>query len=121
MAKVHLSAIFALTILFGIGSPVLAQTDAQPTPSPTPAAATSPANSEDSTQLVIIKAPKPYYPMEAAKKSLQGKVWIHLLISETGDVESADISSGDPDLTNAALEAMKWKFKPYIHNGKPVK
>ena len=60
--------------------------------------------------------------MEAAKKSLQGKVRIHLLISETGDVESADIISGDPDLANAALEAMKkWKFKPYIHNGKPVK
>ncbi len=53
---------------------------------------------------------------------MQGKVWIHLLISETGDVESADIVSGDPDLARATLEAMKkWKFKPYIRNGKPVK
>jgi len=53
---------------------------------------------------------------------VQGKVWIHLIISETGDVESADILSGDPDLARAALEAMKkWKFKPYIRNGKPVK
>lgn len=60
--------------------------------------------------------------MAAARKSLQGKVWIHLLISETGDVESADIMSGDPDLARAAQEAMKkWKFKPYIRNGKPVK
>ena len=122
MAKVHLSAIFALTILFGIGSPVWAQTDAQRAPSPTPAAAISPANPEDSTHLTIISDPEPIYPMAAAKKSLQGKVWIHLVISETGDVESADIISGDPDLANAALEAMKkWKFKPYIHNGKPVK
>ena len=60
--------------------------------------------------------------MEATNKGAQGKVWIHLIISETGDVESADIVSGDPDLARAALEAMtKWKFKPYIRNGKPVK
>ena len=59
--------------------------------------------------------------MDAAKNGVQGKVWIQLLISETGDVESADIS-GDPNLARAAQEAMKkWKFKPYIHNGKPVK
>lgn len=60
--------------------------------------------------------------MAAARKSLQGKVWIQLLISETGDVESADIISGDPDLARATQAAMKkWKFKPYIRNGKPVK
>jgi TonB family protein len=60
--------------------------------------------------------------MEAANKGIQGKVWIHLLISETGDVESADIISGDPDLARAAQEAMKkWKFQPFIRNGKPVK
>ncbi len=60
--------------------------------------------------------------MAAARKELQGKVWIQLLISETGDVESADIISGDPDLAKAVQEAMKkWKFKPYIRNGKPVK
>jgi TonB family protein len=60
--------------------------------------------------------------MEAGNKGVQGRVWIQLLISETGEVESADIISGDPDLARAAQEAMKkWKFKPYIHNGKPVK
>lgn len=121
MAKVHLSGIFALTILFGVYFPACAQSEAQPSPSPTPAATGSPASSGDSTHLVIIKAPEPAYPMAAAKKSLQGKVWIQLLISETGDVKSADIISGDPDLARAAQEAMKkWKFEPYIHNGKPV-
>jgi TonB family protein len=122
MAKVHLSEIFALTILFGVCFPVWAQSEAQPTPSPTPAATGSPASPGDSTHLIVINDPKPAYPMAAARKSLQGKVWIHLLISETGDVESADIISGDPDLARAAQEAMKkWKFKPYIRNGKPVK
>lgn len=60
--------------------------------------------------------------MEAANKGVQGKVWIHLLISETGNVESTDIISGDPDLARAAQQAMKkWKFRPYIRHGKPVK
>ena len=60
--------------------------------------------------------------MGAARDGVQGKVWIQLLISETGDVEKADIISGQPDLARAVQEAMKkWKFKPYIHNGKPVK
>jgi len=58
--------------------------------------------------------------MEAANQGVQGKVWIHLLISESGDVESADIISGDPDLARAALEAMKkWKFEPILENGEP--
>ncbi|HEY1938639.1 MAG TPA: energy transducer TonB [Candidatus Angelobacter sp.] len=121
MAKVHLPGMFALTILFGICFPAYAQSGEQPTSSPTPAA-TSPASQGDSTHLIVINAPKPVYPMAAAKNGVQGKVWIQLLISETGDVESADIISGDPDLARAAQEAMKkWKFKPYIHNGKPVK
>jgi TonB family protein len=60
--------------------------------------------------------------MRAARDGVQGKVWIQLLISETGDVEKAEIISGQPDLARAVQEAMKkWKFKPYIHNGKPVK
>ena len=122
MAKVHFSGMFALTILFGICFPACAQSGEQPTPSPTPAATASPASPGDSTRLIVINAPKPSYPLAAARKELQGKVWIQLLISETGDVESADIISGDPDLARSAQEAMKkWKFKPYIHNGKPVK
>lgn len=114
---------FALTILLAASFPASGQTPAQqPTSSPTPAETVSSANPGDSTQLMVISAPKPYYPMEARENRLQGKVWIHLLISETGDVESADIVSGQPDLARAALQAMKkWRFKPYIRNGKPVK
>lgn len=113
---------FALTILFGICFPACAQSGAQPTPSPTPAATASPASPGHSTHLIAINAPKPDYPITAAKNGVQGRVWIQLLISETGDVESAEIISGDPDLARVAQEAMKkWKFKPYIHNGKAVK
>lgn len=122
MAKAHLR-IIALIILLSACLPGSAQNEGpQPTPSPSPAVAATPANPGDSTGLIIIKAPKPSYPLEASRNGVQGKVWIHLVISETGDVESADIISGDPDLARSAQETMKkWKFKPYIRNGKPVK
>ena len=45
-----------------------------------------------------------------------------LLVSETGDVENVEVVSGDPILAKAAVDAVKkWKFKPFIKNGKPVK
>ncbi len=97
------------------------QTAAQPQ-SPPPAVSPSPPGPADSTQLEVIKSPRPNYPAEAAAKELQGQVWIKLLISETGDVESAEIISGNPILAKAAADAMKkWKFKPFIKNGKAVK
>lgn len=123
MIKPFLRIMFVLSISLSASLPACAQNqESQPAPSPSPAVAASPAVPGDSTELIVIKAPKPSYPIEAAHNGVQGKVWIHLLISETGDVETADIVSGDPDLARAAQDAMKkWKFKPYIRNGKPVK
>jgi TonB family protein len=123
MAKGEVQRIIALTVLFGASFAACGQNgEQQPTPSPSPAAADSLASPGDSTQLTVISAPNPSYPMEAKKKGVQGRVWVHLLISETGEVESADLVSGDPELGRAAQEAMKkWKFKPYVRNGKPVK
>src|SRR5258708_22831492 len=123
MAQAYLPRMFALTILLCAFFPAHAQTgEQQPAPSPSPVATASPSSPGDSTGLIVIKSPKPSYPLGAADKGVQGKVWIQLRISETGDVESADIISGDPNLARAVQEAMKkWKFKPYIRNGKPVK
>jgi TonB family protein len=122
MAKARLPGKFALTILLGANFSVWAQSG-EPQPTPSPAAATaSSAIPGDSTKLIVSSSPTPVYPMGAARNGVQGKVWIELLISETGDVEKADIISGQPDLARAVQEAMKkWKFKPYIRNGKPVK
>lgn len=76
----------------------------------------------DSIQLEVIKAPEPDYPLEAAAMRVQGKVVIQLQISETGDVDSTNVVSGEPVLAAAAESAMKaWKFKPFIRNGKPVR
>jgi len=55
------------------------------------------------------------------REKLQGQVVIHLVVSTSGDVLSAEPVSGNPIFTQAAVAAMKqWKFQPYIKNGHPV-
>lgn len=75
----------------------------------------------DSTKLEAIKTIKAVYPEEARADQRQGQVWVKILVSETGDVESVDVISGDPVLGKSAVDAAKkWKFKPFVRNGKPV-
>lgn len=75
----------------------------------------------DSTKVEAIFTPKPVYPKEALEQDLQGQVVIELRISPTGAVENAALVRGEPILAKAAIEAMKkWKFKPYIKDGKSI-
>lgn len=75
----------------------------------------------DSKTLEQIEHPLAY-PPEALEKGIQGKVVVKVSILETGAVESVEPVSGDPILTNAAVEAVKqWKFKPFIRDGKAIK
>jgi TonB family protein len=47
---------------------------------------------------------------------------VRAFVSETGDVENVEEVSGDPILAKAAMDAVrKWKYKPYIRNGKPTR
>jgi TonB family protein len=98
--------------------------DKSPASSPgqlSPAASPSPSPG-DSTRLEILKSQKADYPLEAIEKEMQGEVWLKLHISEAGDVESTELISGEPILAEAAKDAaQKWKFKPFIRNGRPVK
>jgi TonB family protein len=88
---------------------------------PSSAPSSSPALS-DSTKIELVKGERAIYPLAAEEKKLQGQVWVRLHISETGDIEGVDVVSGDPILAAAAVSAIKkWKFKPYIKNGHPVK
>jgi TonB family protein len=84
------------------------------------ASATAPPS--DSAELEIIKRKSAEYPIAAQRNGIQGQVWIQVLVSEKGDVEKAEVISGDPMLTKSALDAAKkFKFKPYIKNGKAIK
>jgi TonB family protein len=49
-------------------------------------------------------------------------VLVKVFISETGDVEDVEVLRGDPILAGAAVNAAKkWKYKPFIRGGKPIK
>ena len=60
--------------------------------------------------------------MAASYRRLQGQVVVKIHVSEAGDVEAAEVVSGDPVFVDSALEAAKkWKFEPFIKDGKPIK
>jgi protein TonB len=70
---------------------------------------------------LIIKKVPPEYPNEARQKRVQGTVVLHGLIDKEGDVAEVSVVSGEPVLTQAAIDAVKqWKYKPYLLNGHPV-
>jgi len=89
-------------------------------PQTQPAAATSPSV-PDSTTLEPIKIKKAVYPVAASSRGIQGQVWLTVVVTELGDVKDVKVISGDPILAEAAVDAVKkWKFKPYIKNGKAI-
>jgi|HubBroStandDraft_1064217.scaffolds.fasta_scaffold68882_2 TonB family protein len=63
---------------------------------------------------LILKRVSPEYPAEAKSKHVEGDVMLRIIIDQDGDVYSATSISGDPLLTQAAVDAVKkWKYKPY--------
>jgi len=105
-----------------LGPPTTGSSQPAPDPdtrqSPDQASSRLPA---ESTKLEPIKIEKAVYPLEARQKQLQGQVVIRVLVSESGDVENIEVVSGDPVLAKSAIAAAKkWKFRPFIKNGKPV-
>jgi TonB family protein len=80
------------------------------------------AQSADSAKLVPIKTEPPIYPLVAQKQGIQGQVWVKISVNERGSVDKVDVISGDPALTKAAADAAKkWRFQPFIKNGKAIK
>jgi protein TonB len=52
---------------------------------------------------------------------IEGPVELTTTISKNGDISHVKVLSGDPQLTRAAVDAVKqWKYKPYLLNGEPV-
>lgn len=69
----------------------------------------------------LIKKVMPKYPVEAKKKRVQGKVFLDVIISKEGRVESTRLVSGPALLVQSAVDAVKqWEYKPTLLNGKPV-
>ena len=65
---------------------------------------------------------QPTYPASARQLKIEGKVDVEAIVNPDGTVDDVQIKSGNPILTRAATDALKrWKFKPFMADGKPVK
>jgi protein TonB len=62
------------------------------------------------------------YPPEAKYKRLSGAIRVKIEIDETGSVTDAIIICGGGMLADVSRDAaFKWRFKPTLLNGQPVK
>lgn len=69
----------------------------------------------------LIHRVEPTYPNIAKIAGVQGAVLIKAVISTEGRIEQAQVISGSPWLSKAALDAIQqWRYRPYYLNDKPV-
>jgi TonB family protein len=70
----------------------------------------------------LIRSRAPAYPAAAGADHVAGPVVVKAIISKSGAVQDVDVIDGDPLLRRAAAEAIsKWRYRPYLVNGQPVK
>jgi protein TonB len=69
----------------------------------------------------LIKKVRPKYPKQARKQHVEGTVIMRATIAKDGTISDLQLVSGDPLLTQAALDAVKkWKYRPYLKDGQAV-
>jgi protein TonB len=70
---------------------------------------------------MLVRRMEPRYPPAAIAARIEGPVKIKAIINREGIIEQAEVLSGSPLLTRAALEAIReWRYRPYMLNGVPV-
>ena len=73
-------------------------------------------------QAKLLSQQKPHYPALARQARISGIVRLTAIISKSGTIEQLRVISGHPLLVKAALEAVKrWRYRPTILNGQPVR
>ncbi len=76
------------------------------------------ASRAEGESAVLTKVP-PEYPAVAKQLKIQGTVELQAVVGGSGEVEKVNIVSGNPVLTKPAVDAVKkWKFKPFMVDGK---
>ena len=74
---------------------------------------------EAAERALVADNPPPEYPITA--KGQQGTVILQVLIGRDGSVQDAKFMQGSLVFARNAIEAVRrWKFKPYLLNGRPV-
>jgi TonB family protein len=65
---------------------------------------------------------QPTYPQMARSIRASGIVRVEIVVDENGDVAEIQNATGHALLQNAAKDAVaKWKFRPFVRDGHPVK
>ena len=73
------------------------------------------------SQGLLIHKVQPVYPQKAIKSHIQGMVVLSAVIGKNGAIRELHVVSGPPELTSAAIDAVKqWRYKPYVLNGAAV-
>jgi protein TonB len=73
------------------------------------------------SQGLLIHKVTPEYPKAAKKKGIQGTVVLDAVIDKEGNMEDLHVVCGPPELTAAALKAVRqWKYRAYYLEGKAV-
>ncbi len=102
----------------------------KPRPTPKPALKATPkprrtvprADRVDQPPTEVGGNAKPEYPTAEESRGVEATVVVQLLIDEEGRVKDARAVLGPEVFRKAVLGvAFKWRFKPAVHQGKPVK
>ena len=93
-----------------------------PTPPPPPVINARPFRTGGEVQAAkLLFELRPLYPEIAKRTRTQGAVVLEAVINIDGSIESLRVISGNPLLTQAALDAVKqWKYRPTMLNGEPT-
>jgi TonB family protein len=73
-------------------------------------------------QKKLVYSEQVLFPSRAREAKVQGRVELQLLIAKDGNVESAEIISGDTLLREAARAGvMRWRYEPTVMKGRAMK
>ncbi len=96
---------------------------AVPAPPPLPTIKAPPITQGDRGALLVSRMP-PIYPYSARRRGREGSVEVRFLVDESGMVQNPEIVRAQPSgyFEEAVLKAVsRWRFKPAIKDGHPVK
>jgi TonB family protein len=69
----------------------------------------------------LIHKVNPVYPAQARSQHISGMVSVEITIADDGSVRDVKEISGTPLLADAARDAIRrWRYTPFLLNGKPV-
>jgi TonB family protein len=69
----------------------------------------------------VMYSPAPTYPADASAAHVQGEVKVEAEVDRDGNVASTRVISGPPLLREAAADAVqRWRYRPYLSEGKPI-